>query len=81
MPYTDVDEPDYIELLTYSELDALFELHGHIRATNPANQVIRRLAGQLSRTSTPRIWCPLAAWTGIRRPARAEAAATCRFSR
>ena len=47
IPYTDVRDPDYIELLTYSELDALFELHGHIRASNPANQVNRRLAGQL----------------------------------
>lgn len=39
IPYTKVDDPDYIELLTYSELDALFELHGHIRAANPASQV------------------------------------------
>ena len=39
MPYTDVEDPDYIELLTYSELSALFELHGHLRAANPANQV------------------------------------------
>jgi transcriptional regulator with XRE-family HTH domain len=39
IPYTSVDEPDYIELLTYSELDTLFELHGHLRAANPANQV------------------------------------------
>jgi transcriptional regulator with XRE-family HTH domain len=48
MPYTDVNDPDYIELLTYSELDALFELHGHIRAANPANQVNLRVAGQLA---------------------------------
>lgn len=48
MPYTDVNDPDFIELLTYSELDALFELHGHIRAANPANQVNRRLAGKLA---------------------------------
>lgn len=47
MQYTDVQDPDYIELLTYSELDALFELHGHIRAANPANEVRRRIAGQL----------------------------------
>jgi transcriptional regulator with XRE-family HTH domain len=39
MPYTTVDDPDFIELLTYSELDALFELHGHLRAANPGNQV------------------------------------------
>jgi hypothetical protein len=48
IPYTNINDPDYIELLTYSELDALWELHGHIRATNPANQVNRRLAGQLT---------------------------------
>lgn len=48
IPYTDVDDPDYIELLTYSELDALFELHGHLRAANPANQVNLRIAGKLT---------------------------------
>jgi hypothetical protein len=47
IPYTDVDDPDYIEMLTYSELDALFELHGHLRAANPANQVNLRVAGKL----------------------------------
>jgi hypothetical protein len=47
MPYTDVEDPDYIELLNYSELDALFELHGHLRAANPANQVNLRMAGKL----------------------------------
>jgi transcriptional regulator with XRE-family HTH domain len=47
IPYTDVNDPDYIELLTYSELDALFELHGHIRAANPTNQVNLRIAGKL----------------------------------
>jgi hypothetical protein len=48
MPYTEVDDPDYIELLNYSELDALFELHGHLRAANPANQVNLRIAGKLA---------------------------------
>ena len=48
IPYTNINDPDYIELLTYSELDALWELHGHIRAINPANQVNRRLAGTLA---------------------------------
>jgi hypothetical protein len=47
MPYTDADDPDYIELLTYSELDALFELYGHVRAANPASQVNLRIAGKL----------------------------------
>jgi hypothetical protein len=49
IPYTKIDDPDYIELLTYSELDALFELHGHLRAANPANQVNLRIADRLFR--------------------------------
>lgn len=47
IPYTNVDDPDYIELLTYSELDSLFELWGHIRAANPASQVDLRTAERL----------------------------------
>ena len=47
IPYTDVSDPDFIELLTYSELDALWEVHGHLRAANPANRVHRRIAGKL----------------------------------
>lgn len=46
--YTDLDSPDYIQLYTYSELDALFELHGHLRAANPPNQVDLRIADQLT---------------------------------
>jgi transcriptional regulator with XRE-family HTH domain len=47
MPYTDIDDPDFIELLIYSDLDALFELHGHLRAANPGNQVNLRTADKL----------------------------------
>jgi len=47
IPYTSVDDPDYIELLTYSELDSLFELHGHIRAINPSSAVALRSADTL----------------------------------
>ena len=39
IPYTDMDDPDYIELLTYSELDSLVMSYGHLRAANPASQV------------------------------------------
>jgi transcriptional regulator with XRE-family HTH domain len=46
--YTDKYDPDYVELLQYSDLDALFELHGHLRAANPTNQVNLRIAGNLS---------------------------------
>jgi transcriptional regulator with XRE-family HTH domain len=48
IPYTDVADPDYIELLTTSELDSLFELHGHLRAVNPASQVNFRMVGKLA---------------------------------
>jgi hypothetical protein len=37
--YADPDDPDYIDLYTYSELDALFELYGHLRAANPLSRV------------------------------------------
>jgi transcriptional regulator with XRE-family HTH domain len=47
IPYANIDNPDYIELLTYSELDSLFELYGHLRATNPATQVNLRIAQKL----------------------------------
>ena len=48
IPYANIDEPDYVELLTYSDLDSLFELHGHLRATNPTSQVNLRLAQKLA---------------------------------
>jgi transcriptional regulator with XRE-family HTH domain len=48
IPYTDTADPDYVELLTCSELDSLFELFGHLRAFNPANQVNFRIAGPLA---------------------------------
>jgi transcriptional regulator with XRE-family HTH domain len=48
IPYTNVDDPDYIELLTYSELDSLVALYGHLRAANPTNQVNFRTANKLT---------------------------------
>jgi hypothetical protein len=47
IPYTQVDDPDYIEMLTYSELDALFEVAGHLRAANPGSTVNRVVADKL----------------------------------
>jgi hypothetical protein len=47
MPYTDSEDPDYIELYTYADLDALLELHGHIRAVNPRAEVRVRTAATL----------------------------------
>ncbi len=46
--YADPDDPDYISLYTYSELDALFELYGHLRAANPLSRVNLRLAHELN---------------------------------
>jgi hypothetical protein len=48
MPYSDPSQPDYVELYTYADLDALIELHGHIRALNPRSQVNFRIASDLA---------------------------------
>jgi len=47
MPYTDRDDPDFVELYTYADVDSLFELHGHLRAANPMSQVEVRTAERL----------------------------------
>jgi hypothetical protein len=47
MPYTDRNDPDFVELYTYADLDSLFELHGHLRAANPTSQVNYRTAQRL----------------------------------
>lgn len=49
IPYADIRDPDYIELLTYSDLDALFELHGRLRALNPSSRVALVAADRLVR--------------------------------
>ncbi|HET7247047.1 MAG TPA: hypothetical protein VFJ07_19655 [Streptosporangiaceae bacterium] len=48
MPYTDSADPDFVELYRYSDLDALLELFGHLRATNPTGRVGYWAAGQLT---------------------------------
>jgi len=47
MPLADRSSPDYVAAYSYADLDALLELHGHIRAVNPHNQVNIRLAREL----------------------------------
>jgi hypothetical protein len=47
MPYADPNAPDYIDLHRYADLDALVELHGHIRAVNPHVQVHFKLSTDL----------------------------------
>lgn len=39
IPYTNENDPDYIELLTYSDLDSLVMSFGHLRAANPTSHV------------------------------------------
>jgi transcriptional regulator with XRE-family HTH domain len=48
MPYTNPDDPDYVALYSYADIDALFELHGHVRAANPSSQVNLRSADHLA---------------------------------
>jgi hypothetical protein len=48
MPYIDPLDPDFIELYRYSDLDALLELFGHLRATNPTSRVGFQAADRLS---------------------------------
>jgi hypothetical protein len=38
------EHPNYIEMLSYADLDALIELFGHIRAENPGMDVSHKLA-------------------------------------
>jgi hypothetical protein len=47
IPHADPDNFDYTELSRLTDLDALFELHGHIRAVNPDAQVEYRRAPML----------------------------------
>jgi hypothetical protein len=49
MPYNDPLDPDFIELYGYSDLDALLELFGHLRAANPTSPVQYQAADQLVR--------------------------------
>jgi hypothetical protein len=42
-PLADPANPNYTELQSYADLDALMELHGHIRAENPTMTVHRRI--------------------------------------
>jgi hypothetical protein len=44
-PLAEEDNPNYAELYSYGDLDALFDLYGHLRATNPDTAVrVRREA-------------------------------------
>ena len=47
--YTRPDSPDFVELSLYADIDALMELHGHVRAANPTAQVTFGLARTVRR--------------------------------
>lgn len=47
--YTDPNDPDYVELYTYADPDALIELFGHVRALNPTSEVRFKTVDQLDR--------------------------------
>ncbi len=49
IPYTDENDPDYIELLTYSDLDSLVMSYGYLRSANPASRVEYFRSGLLPR--------------------------------
>jgi hypothetical protein len=42
------DDPNYTELLSYADLDALIELYGHIRAENPTMKVSYELSSKVA---------------------------------
>lgn len=47
VPYSNPDEPDYVEAYKYADLDALLDLFGHIRAANPFSKVQIRVAREM----------------------------------
>ena len=48
MPYTDRDDPDYVRLYNFADVDSLVEVHGYIRAVNPHLLVRLKLAPTLT---------------------------------
>lgn len=47
LPHTRSEDPDYVEMYRFADLDALFELFGHVRACNPTNDVHLRTPSDL----------------------------------
>jgi transcriptional regulator with XRE-family HTH domain len=43
-PFAREDDPNFAKLQQYADLDALIEIYGHLRATNPTLDVYHRLA-------------------------------------
>lgn len=47
-PLANPTDPNYTELLSYADLDAMVELHGHIRAENPPMDVFYKAATRVA---------------------------------
>lgn len=47
-PLASPANPNYTELLSFGDLDAMVELHGHVRAENPGMDVFFKLAKQVA---------------------------------
>ncbi|MEV4538248.1 XRE family transcriptional regulator [Asanoa sp. NPDC049518] len=47
IPYADPAKPDYVRAYSWTDLDALVEVHGHVRAVNPTVEVHIRTADDL----------------------------------
>ena len=80
-PYSDPSDPDFIAMYRYTDLDALFELHGHLRAANPTTQVNFRLAHELSPMTTRSNMVALGGVDWNRRPAGSSSASSFPSSR
>jgi hypothetical protein len=48
LPSSDRFDRDYVESYRYGDLDSLFEIHGHLRAVNPDNNVYVRIPEELN---------------------------------
>jgi len=46
-PLANPDDPNYTELLSYADLDALIDLYGHIRAENPTIEVFHKISSNV----------------------------------
>jgi len=45
--YTDPDDPDYVRLSRFADVDALIELYGYVRTVNPKNKVKYRTSNEM----------------------------------
>jgi transcriptional regulator with XRE-family HTH domain len=47
-PFSEVDNPNYTRLYSFADADALMELFGHLKATNPNSSINYRLASRVT---------------------------------